>query len=62
MLKQAFSSPDRIFRLLMGGVILASGIINGSLWGLLGVVMLVTAFTGCPLCKLGIGTCDVPQK
>jgi hypothetical protein len=62
MLKQAFSSPDRIFRLFMGTAVLTWGVISGSWWALLGLVPLVTAFTGCPVCKLGIGTCEVPKK
>lgn len=51
---------DRIIRIVLGVVIIALGVLNGSLWGAVGLIPLLTALVGwCPLypiCK--INTCD----
>lgn len=63
MIRTAFRTPDRIFRLILGIVVVAVGIITMSWWGILGLIPLFTAFYGCPVCSvLGIGTCKVTPK
>lgn len=56
------SSIDRVLRILLG-VVLLSLIFVGprTLWGLVGLVPLVTGFVGfCPLYRvLGISTCSM---
>ncbi len=43
---------EKIFRAVIGIVILLAGILAGSWWGIVGLVPLVTAFTGyCPINK-----------
>ena len=55
---------DRIIRLLAGVGIIAWGVMNGSWWGALGLVPLLTATIGwCPLyLPLGLSTCGVKSK
>jgi hypothetical protein len=51
---------DGYFRLLLGIVILVSGILLSSWWGAIGLVFSLTAaFKNCPLYSLfGINTCE----
>jgi hypothetical protein len=63
MVKQTFRSPDRIIRLIIGVSVIIGGVVTGSWWGVLGLVPLITAFVGCPVCSvLGSGTCKVTPK
>lgn len=52
-------TADGYFRLLLGTVILVSGILAGSWWGVGGLLLSLTAaFRNCPLYSLfGINTC-----
>ena len=47
---------DKILRIVLGVVIIALGVMSGSLWGAVGLIPIVTALIGwCPLytvCKL----------
>lgn len=51
---------DRIIRIIIGLIILALGFMNDSLYGLIGLVPLLTAILGwCPLyCPFKIKTCS----
>lgn len=53
---------DRTLRFVVGGVIMALGVYYGSWWGLLGVVLFLTAvFSRCPIyLPFGISTCPMP--
>ncbi|MFM8559529.1 MAG: DUF2892 domain-containing protein [bacterium] len=55
---------DRIIRLILGVGLIAWGVINGSWWGALGVVPLLTATIGwCPAyLPFGLSTCGVKTK
>ena len=57
-LQKNVGGADRIIRIVLGLVILAAGYANGSLWGLLGLVLLATAiFRWCPVyIPFGIST------
>lgn len=57
-MKQNVGTIDRIARIIVGLVLLVLGFINESLWGLVGLVPLMTAVIGwCPLyCPLKINT------
>jgi uncharacterized membrane protein len=52
---------DRTVRIVLGMLIIALGVSSGSLWGLLGVVLLLTGvFKWCGLYTvLGVSTCKV---
>ena len=52
---------DRSVRIALGIVIIAAGVYSGSLWGLLGVIVLLTGvFKYCGLYTiLGVSTCKV---
>lgn len=52
---------DRMVRIVLGVLIIAFGVYQGSLWGLLGVVVLLTGvFKWCGLYSiLGVSTCKV---
>lgn len=52
---------DRTVRIVLGILIIALGVYQGSLWGLLGVVLLLTGvFKWCGLyTTLGISTCKI---
>lgn len=53
---------DRTLRFVAGGVIMALGVYYGSWWGLLGLVLFLTAvFSRCPVyIPFGISTCPMP--
>ncbi|MFM7232299.1 MAG: DUF2892 domain-containing protein [bacterium] len=55
---------DRIIRLILGVGLIAWGVMNGSWWGALGVVPLLTATIGwCPAyLPFGLSTCGVKTK
>ncbi|GAB4180330.1 MAG: DUF2892 domain-containing protein [Calditrichia bacterium] len=55
---------DRIFRIILGLVILAVGYYYQSWWGLVGLVPLLTAAIGwCPLyVPFGVKTCKVEES
>ena len=55
---------DRSLRVALGVVILLLGAVYGSLWGLIGLVPLVTGLVGfCPLyALLGVNTCPARAR
>ncbi|WP_221801538.1 YgaP family membrane protein [Oceanobacter mangrovi] len=55
---------DKVFRVVLGLVILAIGLMSHSWWGLIGLVPLATAALGwCPAyMPLGISTCQKPDS
>lgn len=55
---------DRIFRVIVGIVIIAAGLFYSSWWGAVGIIPLFTAAIGwCPLyLPLGLSTCKVDDK
>jgi hypothetical protein len=56
---------DRIIRVVLGAALLSLTIIGPkSLYGLIGIVPLVTGIVGfCPLYRLvGVSTCALPQR
>ncbi len=56
---------DRILRAIIGLVLLSLVFVGPqTLWGLIGIIPLVTAIIGiCPAYSLlGINTCNAPQK
>lgn len=63
-MKPNIGPVDRILRILAGASILGAGAYFGSLWGLIGIGPLVTAFVRwCPAyLPLGINTCRAPSK
>ena len=58
-MKKNVGSADRVFRVVLGLVIIAFGLIYQSWWGLLGLIPLLTAaFSWCPAyMPFGISTC-----
>jgi hypothetical protein len=64
VMKTNVGGVDRTIRLLAGVGIIAWGVMNGSWWGALGLVPLLTATIGwCPLyLPLGLSTCGVKSK
>jgi hypothetical protein len=56
-------SIDRIIRFIIGGVILLAGIIFGSLWGLIGLIPIATAFIRfCPAYTFcGMNSCNTKE-
>lgn len=49
-MKKNMGSTDRIIRLIVGLVVVAAGIVFKSWWGVIGVILLLTALVGvCPL-------------
>ncbi|MBN1479064.1 DUF2892 domain-containing protein [candidate division KSB1 bacterium] len=49
-MKKNMGSTDRIIRLIIGLVVIAAGLVFKSWWGLIGVVLVITALTSfCPL-------------
>ncbi len=56
---------DRVLRVVVGVVVLSLTFVGPrSLWGLVGIVPLLTGLVGfCPLYRLvGVSTCAVPAK
>jgi Protein of unknown function (DUF2892) len=63
-MKTNVGKTDKSIRIVLGIIIAAAGVYYQSLWGLVAIVPLVTAFTGfCPLYSLfGINTCKTKIK
>jgi len=64
MLTHNESSIDRVIRVVLGLVLLSLVVVGPkTMWGLVGVVPLLTGLFGfCPLYRLvGISTCHAPQ-
>jgi Protein of unknown function (DUF2892) len=63
-MKTNVGKTDKSIRIVLGIIIAAAGVYYQSLWGLVAIVALVTAFTGfCPLYSLfGINTCKTKIK
>lgn len=57
-MKKNVGSADKVIRIILGFAIIAFGIFNQSLWGIVGIVPLVTSFIGwCPAYNLiGVST------
>lgn len=55
---------DKIFRWIIGLIVVLIGVYLRSWWGLLGLIPIVTAFIGlCPLyLPFGINTCKMKNK
>lgn len=62
-MKNNVGSGDRVFRILLGAIIIAAGLYFQSWWGLAGVVPVFTAAIGwCPAyLPFGISTCSVKR-
>lgn len=58
-MKKNVGSADKWLRIVLGAVIIVLGIVYQSLWGLVGLVPIATAFMGvCPAyLPFGISTC-----
>ena len=63
-MKENIGGIDRNLRLIVGILILAIGIAYESLWGLVGLIPIATAFMKwCPAyLPFGISTCKVKEK
>ncbi|MEA1983848.1 MAG: DUF2892 domain-containing protein [Campylobacterota bacterium] len=52
----------RVFRIAIGVVLIAAGLITGIVWFYLGVIPLLAGLTNfCPLCMI-TKKCDLPQS
>jgi len=60
-MKANIGTSDRVFRMLLGVVVILIGVIAESWWGLIGLLPIMTAVTSfCGLyALLGISTCKV---
>jgi hypothetical protein len=63
-MKQNIGGYDKIFRIILGVVIILLGIFLQNWWGVVGVIPLLTGLTNrCPLyLPLGISTCKIEKK
>jgi hypothetical protein len=63
-MKTNVGTVDRILRVLAGGAIIVAGVVNGSWWGAIGAIPLLTATLGwCPLyCPFKISTAGGAAK
>jgi len=63
-MKKNIGSIDKILRVLIAIILIAYGVINQSLLGLIGLIPLLTASLGiCPLYSIiGISTCSIDEK
>lgn len=63
-MKKNVGAGDRVFRILIGVMILAAGFYFKSWWGLVGIVPILTAAIGwCPAyLPFGISTCGVNRS
>jgi hypothetical protein len=63
-MKKNVGSMDRVFRIVLGLVIIALGLIYQSWWGLVGIVPLFTATVSvCPAyMPFGISTCKTSDS
>ncbi len=59
MMKCNVGKADRILRIILGIVIIAVGLYYGSWWGVIGVILLITAVVSwCPIYRLlGFSSC-----
>jgi len=52
----------RVFRIILGLVLIVAGIVTGIYWFYLGVLPLIAGLTGfCPLCIIS-KKCDLPEN
>lgn len=63
-MKKNIGGYDKIFRIILGVIIILLGIFLQSWWGVIGVIPLLTGLTNrCPLyMPLGISTCKIEKK
>jgi len=63
-MKKNIGSTDKIIRIILGLALIIIGIITQSLWGLIGLIPIVTALIGwCPLyLPFGISTCKTEKS
>lgn len=63
-MKQNVGGYDKIFRIILGGLIILLGIIFQSWWGAIGLIPLLTGtINWCPLyIPFGISTCKKKNK
>ena len=62
-MKTIVGNTDRLFRLVLGVVIIALGVVFQSWWGAIGIIPLLTAtMRWCPAyLPFGISTCKTPK-
>ncbi|BAP14562.1 MAG: hypothetical protein AOY29_08850 [Alcanivorax borkumensis] len=62
-MKTNVGNTDRLFRLVLGVVIIALGVVFQSWWGAIGIIPLLTAtMRWCPAyLPFGISTCKTPK-
>ena len=52
----------RVFRIILGSVLIIAGLVTGIYWFYLGVLPLIAGLTGfCPLCIIS-KKCDLPKN
>lgn len=63
-MKQNVGKTDKYIRIVLGTIILAIGIFFQSWWGLIGIVLILTALVSwCPVyVPFGISTCETSKK
>ena len=63
-MKKNIGSTDKILRIIAGLIIIVSGLIFKSWWGVIGLALILTAVINwCPAyVPLGISTCKLPAK
>lgn len=63
-MKSNVGQIDKVIRVFAGIMVLALGLILGSWWGLIGLVLLATGLAGrCPLYTLfGFSTCHLDTR
>ncbi|MDH7603569.1 MAG: DUF2892 domain-containing protein [Melioribacter sp.] len=63
-MKKNIGTTDKIIRIIIGLAIIVIGIFSQSLWGLIGLIPILTALTGrCLLyVPFGISTCKTDQS
>ncbi len=62
-MKKNIGSADRAGRFILGAIIIGLGIVNQSLWGLIGLVLIGTAaISFCPAyLPFGLNTCKAEK-
>jgi hypothetical protein len=62
-MKTNIGNVERLARIILGGVILGSGVMYQTWWGVIGAVPLLTGLLGwCPpYAMFGINTCKTPK-
>ena len=63
-MKENVGGFDRIFRIVLGVVVIVLGLLYHSWWGLIGIVPLLTGLTNrCPAyLPFGISTCKMKKQ